>query len=58
MTDVVIIPLLLTAVPIIGAMLGFLVWSQPEKLKIWSVVVTVLSLLSVIGMSGRLDGTD
>jgi NADH-quinone oxidoreductase subunit M len=56
MTDAVIIPLLLTAVPIIGAMLGFLVWSQPEKLKIWSVVVTVLSLLSVIGMSGRLTG--
>ena len=44
-------------VPIIGAMLGLVVWSQPEKLRIWSIIVTVLSLLAVIGTSGRLTGT-
>ena len=54
MTDIVTTPLLLAAVPIIGAMLGLVVWSQPEKLRIWSIVVTVLSLLAVIGTSGRL----
>ena len=57
MTDIVTTPLLLAAVPIIGAMLGLVVWSQPEKLRIWSIVVTVLSLLAVIGTSGRLTGT-
>ena len=54
MTDIVIAPLLLAAVPIIGAMLGLVVWSQPEKLRIWSIIVTVLSLLAVIGMFGRM----
>ena len=54
MTDIVITPLLLAAVPIIGAILGLIVWSQPDKLRTWSVIVTGLSLLAVIGMSGRL----
>lgn len=54
MTDVMTTPLLLAAVPIMGAMLGLVVWSQPEKLRIWSIIVTVLSLLVVIGTSGRL----
>jgi NADH-quinone oxidoreductase subunit M len=56
MTDIVFTPLLLASVPIIGAMLGLAVWSQPGKLKIWSITVTVLSLLSVIGMSGHITG--
>ena len=54
MTDIVIIPLLLAAVPIIGAILGLIVWSQPDKLRTWSVIVTGLSLLAVIGMSGHI----
>jgi len=57
MTDIVTTSLLLAAVPILGAVLGFIVWSQPDKLKIWSVIVTVLSLLAVIGISGRLTET-
>lgn len=56
MTDIVTNPLLLTAVPILGAMLGFIVWSQPDKLRIWSVTVTGLSLLAVIGLPERLAG--
>ncbi|MDZ4734416.1 MAG: proton-conducting transporter membrane subunit [Nitrospirota bacterium] len=56
MTDVMTIPVLLAAVPIMGAVLCFIVWSRPDKLKIWSVVVTVLSLLAVIGTSGQLTG--
>jgi NADH-quinone oxidoreductase subunit M len=54
MTDVMTIPLLLAAVPIMGAMLGLVVWSQPAKLKIWSIAVTVISLLAVIGTFDRL----
>ena len=57
MTDIVITPLLLAAVPIIGAILGLIVWSQPDKLRTWSVIVTGLSLLAVIGMSGHITET-
>jgi NADH-quinone oxidoreductase subunit M len=57
MTDIVTAPLLLAAVPILGAMLGLMVWSQPDKLRTWSVIVTGLSLLAVIGISGRLTET-
>jgi NADH-quinone oxidoreductase subunit M len=57
MTDIVITPLLLAAIPIIGAILGLIVWSQPDKLRTWSVIVTGLSLLAVIGMSGNITKT-
>jgi NADH-quinone oxidoreductase subunit M len=57
MKDFVLAPLLLAAVPIVGAMLGLAVWSQPVKLKVWSIVVTGLSLLAVIGMSGHVAET-
>ena len=57
MTDFVLASLLLAAVPIVGAMLGIAVWSQPVKLKVWSIVVTGLSLLAVIGMSGHVAET-
>ena len=57
MTDLVLTPLLLAAVPIIGAIVGLVVWAQPGKLKIFSIIVTVLSLLSVIGMSGHVAET-
>ena len=57
MTYIVIIPLLLAAVPILGAILGLIVWSQPDKLRTWSVIVTGLSLLAVIGMSGHITET-
>ena len=54
MIDVMTAPWLLAAIPILGALLGLVVWSQPEKLKIWSISVTVLSLLVVIGTFGRM----
>jgi NADH-quinone oxidoreductase subunit M len=57
MTDIVTTPLLLATVPIIGAILGLIVWSQPDKLRTWSVIVTGLSLLAVIGMSGHITET-
>ena len=57
MTDIVLTPLLLAAIPMIGAMLGLVVWSQPDKLKILSIIVAGLSFLSVIGMSGHVAET-
>lgn len=57
MIDPMTAPWLVAAIPILGAMLGLIVWSQPDKLKIWSGIVTVLSLLAVIGISGQLTET-
>ena len=39
MIDAVTTPWLLAAIPILGALLGLVVWSQPEKLKFWSISV-------------------
>lgn len=48
MIDPMLAPWLVAAVPLLGALLGFAVWSQPEKLKAWSVTVTLASLLAII----------
>lgn len=50
-------PWLVAAVPLLGALLGFTVWSRPEKLKTWSVSVTLLSLLTVAASFTQLRGT-
>ena len=54
MIDAMTTPWLLAGIPILGALLGLVVWSQPEKLKVWSISVTVVSLLAVIGTFGRM----
>lgn len=46
--------LILTMVPLLGGLLGITVWSQPGKLKMWLVLVTVLSLASAFVLSGQL----
>lgn len=48
MINSMLTPWLVVAVPLLGALLGVAVWSQPEKLKAWSVTVTLGSLLAVI----------
>ena len=45
---------LLIAIPFVGAALGLLVWSNPQALKIWALLVTAASLLALVGMSGSL----
>ncbi len=52
-----IAPWLVAAVPLLGALLGFTVWSRPEKLKTWSVSVTLLSLLAVAASFTHLRGS-
>jgi NADH-quinone oxidoreductase subunit M len=50
-------PWLVTAVPLVGALAGLTVWSRPDKLKAWSVAVTLLSLLAVLGTFFRLTAS-
>lgn len=46
--------ILLVVTPLLGAALGFLVWSKPRQLKAWALMVAVASLLLLVGLSGRL----
>lgn len=50
-------PWLVAGVPLLGAILGFTIWSRPEKLKTWSVSVTLLSLLTVAASFTQLKGS-
>ena len=54
MMDGAIASLLLAGVPLLGAVLGVMVWSRPDKLKTWSIVVSLISLGAIIGLSGHL----
>ena len=46
--------LILTMVPLLGGLLGFTVWSQPAKLKMWLILVTILSLVLAFALSDQL----
>lgn len=48
MINPMLTPWFVAAVPLLGALLGLSIWSQPEKLKTWSVTVTLGSLLAVL----------
>lgn len=54
MMDAAIAPLLLTGIPLLGAALSFVIWSKPDHLKNWSVILSVASLAAAIGLSGYL----
>lgn len=43
--------LILTMVPLLGGLLGFAVWSQPNKLKMLLTLVTLFSLASAVVLS-------
>ncbi len=47
---------MLVGVPVVGAALGLLLWSKPGMLKVWALLVSMASLLLLMGMSGRLSG--
>ncbi|PTQ98773.1 NADH-quinone oxidoreductase subunit M [Nitrosomonas nitrosa] len=46
--------LILTMVPLLGGLLGVTVWSQPIKLKMWLILVTILSLALAFALSDQL----
>jgi NADH-quinone oxidoreductase subunit M len=54
MMDAAIAPLLLTGIPLLGLALSFVIWSKPDHLKNWSVILSVASLAATIGLSGYL----
>jgi len=52
--DNAVASLLLAGIPLLGAAFGFAVWSRPDYLRNWSVVLSILSLAAAAGMSGSL----
>lgn len=46
--------ILLVVTPLLGAAVSCVAWWAPQRLKVWSLLVTVVSLLMLIGMAGRL----
>ena len=54
MTDAAIPSLLLGGIPLLGAAFSFVVWSNPDRLRNWSVIVSILSLAAAVGLSAYL----
>lgn len=54
MKDGVLIPWLLAGIPLVGALASAAFWSNPERLKLSSVIWSVISFGSVLGFSGQL----
>ena len=44
----------LTVTPLVGAALGLAFWSNPRRLKQWSLLVAIASGLLLLGLAGRL----
>lgn len=47
-------PWLLAGMPLTGALVGLLFWSYPERVKTSSIICSILSLISVLGLAGFL----
>ena len=48
-------PLLLVAVPVVGATLGMLMWRNPQAFKVWLLIVTIATFVTVGLTSGALS---
>lgn len=48
--------LMLVVTPLLGAALGLLLWSKPRLLMVWVLLVTLASLVMLMGVSGGLTG--
>ena len=46
---------LLAGVPLMGALVGLAVWSNPHRLKLSSIIWSVISLAAIVGFSGQLE---
>jgi NADH-quinone oxidoreductase subunit M len=57
MIETTLIPWIVAGVPLLGALVSFAVWHQPEKLKAWSVIVTLASVLAVLASLVKLPGS-
>ncbi|MGH7166976.1 MAG: proton-conducting transporter membrane subunit [Nitrospiraceae bacterium] len=54
MMDGALVPVLLAGVPLLGALASLAVWSNPDRLKLSSIIWSVISLGAIVGLSGRL----
>jgi NADH-quinone oxidoreductase subunit M len=54
MMDGALIPLLLAGVPLLGALVSLAVWSNPDRLKLSSIIWSVISFGAIMGLSVRL----
>ncbi len=48
-----IYPWLPISIPIVGVALGLLAWSRPQALKIWALLVSLASLVTLVVLSGQ-----
>ena len=48
-------PLLLLAIPVVGAALGMLMWRNPQALKVWLLLVSIVTFVTVVLTSGALS---
>ncbi len=53
MIDGSIVPLL-SGIPLLGALLSFAVWSNPHRLKVSTIIWSIMSLAANVGLAGRL----
>src|SRR5687768_9804665 len=49
-------PWLPVAIPFVGAALGLLAWSKPQALKIWALLISLASLMILMGLPGPATG--
>lgn len=54
MMDGSIAPLLLTSIPLLGSLLSLAVWSNPDRLKVAAIFVSIVSLGANMGLTGQL----
>jgi NADH-quinone oxidoreductase subunit M len=54
MKDGAFIPWLLAGIPLLGALVNLAIWSNPDRLKLSSIIWSVISLGATVGASGQL----
>ena len=54
MIDGAFVPWLLAGIPLLGALTSLVVWSSPDRLKLSSIIWSVISLVAMAGLSGQI----
>ena len=54
MMDGALAPWLLAGIPLLGALVSLAFWSNPNRLKVSAIVWSIISLGTIVGLSGQL----
>jgi NADH-quinone oxidoreductase subunit M len=54
MSDGALVPWLLAGIPLLGTLASLIMWSNPDRLKLSSIIWSVISLGAIVGLSGHL----